>query len=188
MKVSYSIMAHPSRKNFIPYLLKNVPNAKVFYDLGFGLKQNAINCWKSYDKTAKYHLVIQDDAILCEDFTNKIIPYLEQNKEVISFFMSKRVKSEELKETEYFFEREWLTGAVCLAVRTDHIEKIIKSLKQSKIQNDDTIIGKYCKNHKLKVYYSKPNLVDHRTGIMSIVEKNIVPKQRSAYENISIQE
>lgn len=186
MKVSYSIMAHPSRKKFIPYLLKHIPEAKVFYDLGFGLKQNAINCWKSYDKTADYHIVIQDDAIICEDFLNKIIPYLKQNKEVISFFLSKRLKEGKLKETDLFFERNFLTGAVCLAIRTDHIEHIIKYLTQAKIENDDTIIGTYCKDHKLKAYYSKPSLVDHRTGIMSIVEKKIVPKLRSAYENIPI--
>lgn len=186
MKVSYSIMAHPSRKRFIPYLLSHIPEAKVFYDLGFGLKQNAINCWNSYDKTANYHLVIQDDAILCKDFKNKIIPYLKQNKEVISFFLSKRTKSEELKETEYFFERGWLTGAVCLAIRTDHVDNVLNALKHAKIQNDDTIIGSYCKNKGLKVYYSKPSLADHRTGIMSIVEKKVVHHKRSAYENIPI--
>lgn len=186
MKISIALMCHTSRKDFIPYLIEKLGECRVFVDDGsLGLKKNAIRCWESYDKDADYHLVIQDDAIISDNFRAKCIPYLENSQGIVSFFLSKRTK-QSTREDGMFFKRKYLTGAVALAIRTDLIKKMLQEMREAKIENDDTIISWFAQRHHIEICYSKPSLIDHRHGIMSIVEKNIVSERRTAYENIPI--
>ncbi len=186
MKISIALMCHTSRKEFIPYLIEKLGECRVFVDDGsLGVKKNAMRCWESYDKNADYHLVIQDDAIICDNFKTKCMPYLENSEGIVSFFLSKRTR-ERVREDGIFFKKRTLTGAVALAIRTDLIKKMIQEMREAKIENDDTIISWFAQRHHIEVCYSKPSLVDHRHGIKSIVEKNIVSERRTAYENIPI--
>lgn len=187
MKISIALMCHVSRVEFIPYLKSKLGECKVFIDDGhLGVKKNSIRCWASFDKTADYHLVIQDDAIICEDFFGRCKKYLDSKKEIVSFFMSKRLKEENLEEDENFFYRNWLTGAVGLAIKTEYIPELLSFMNSQRMNNDDTIIANFFKKKGIKISYSKPSLVDHRHGIESIVEKKIVTNRRTAYENISL--
>lgn len=178
--VSISIMAHKSREEFIPYLEEKLGECKVFIDDGsLGVKKNSIRCWESYDKSEEYHLVIQDDAIITEDFHKKLNKYISKKPEILSLFLSKRTYPQTTKKG-IFRVRKALTGGVGIVMKTKHIKGLIKYMNSQTMENDDTLISHYFRKKGIIIKYTDPSLLDHRHGIKSIVEKNIVPEVRTA--------
>lgn len=73
IKISKTIMAYKARKNRIPYIRSMVGDAAVSLDDGrWGLWENSRRCWLSRDPASEFHLVIQDDAVICRDFSNRM--------------------------------------------------------------------------------------------------------------------
>ena len=67
--VSKTIMAYYKRQKRIPSIRKKIGDAKVSLDTGvWGLWENSKRSWLSYDKKSDYHMVIQDDAVICSNF------------------------------------------------------------------------------------------------------------------------
>ncbi len=74
--LSIAIMAHPSRRSQVDHLLKILGPVPVAYDEGCGLAQNAANAWAMADPACDYHLVLQDDSVLADDFVMKARRFL----------------------------------------------------------------------------------------------------------------
>lgn len=174
-------MAHKDRKDFLPYLIERLENVRVFVDDGsLGAPENAIRCWESYDPQAKHHLVIQDDAVLTEDFLNKVKMYL-RDQEVVSFYTGNRVLTKtNIKELNDFYKSDELIGVVGLAIRTDLIPEMLRYFKSLNVKGDDRRIKRFFKSKGIPVYYTKPSLVNHRTGNWSIWQNKQTGQGRQA--------
>ena len=73
MKISIAVMMHPSREKYKDYLKSKLGDVPFSIDEGIGLRANSKRTWLMYDKTADFHIVVQDDALVCGNFREKVI-------------------------------------------------------------------------------------------------------------------
>lgn len=172
MKLSISIMMHPSRKEYLPYLQSKLGDVPVAMDNGCGLIENCKNAWLLHDPTADYHLVIQDDCIVCDHFRDLAELALEKARGLPTSFFYSQSKfynkfKKERAETGAIIKKAIYGGlAICLPVKL--IPAMLAFYDKQKIPFDDHRIGLFCMANKLDIYNPFPCLIDHRQGHMSV--------------------
>jgi hypothetical protein len=194
MKLSISIMAHPSREKFIPYLKEKLGEVPVSMDIeSKGLIWNCLNAWKMFDPTADLHVVIQDDAIVCNNFKEKAEKIIEQYVNeyptvmtCFNFYYGTRVAfrqeaTEGLKAGYIIKDRPCWGVAICLPTKL--IPEFIKYYEHLHDRQDDTRISRFLKSRNIPVYFPMPSLIDHRAELESLVGNAFSPG-RKAYKFI----
>lgn len=173
MKLSISIMAHESRERYFNYLREKLGDVPFSIDKigeeNIGIWENCKRSWKLYDKNADYHVVIQDDAIIGNDFINKAIKEIEAHPgNAFSFYFGNRKRFKETAEKadkQNGITMHWLSWGVAICLPVNQIEKMIKycdKLPERLKKHDDTMIANFLKSIKMPVWYPMPSLVDHR--------------------------
>jgi hypothetical protein len=172
MKMSISIMAHPSRAQYFDYLTNKLGAVKWSVDDGIGLIQNCRRAWALYDPTADYHCVIQDDCIICDNFQERAEKVLEKaNGLPVSFFFSQSkcaLKYKNEIETTGAVVKKGLYGGLAIALPTKLISEMLKHYDADKVPFDDHRIGRFCMSKKLNFYNPIPCLIEHRQGHTSL--------------------
>jgi hypothetical protein len=161
-------MAHPSRQQYFQHLVDRLGDVPFSIDEGFGIWENCKRAWKLYDPTADYHVVIQDDAIICKDFYIRLEKFISRfnGKYAYQLYFGnrKRLYQRALsgKRDGYVKMGSLLWGvAICLPVKL--IPEMVKYTdKLDHIKQDDTRIKSFLMYKKMKVVYPMPSLVDHR--------------------------
>lgn len=148
--------------------------------------------WLSH-KDSDWSIVIQDDAIICDNFYVNVSRAIEKvpTKSAISFYTGtcrpypKRVslaaavcESANISWIRY----NTLLWGVCVALPTEAIPGILESVKYVRLPYDNRI-GQFFKMNSLPVYYAMPSLVDHNDELLSIAGHNI-PSLRIAHNFI----
>lgn len=130
--------------------------------------ENCKRAWKLIDKTKKWGLVIQDDAILCSDFLNKIEKHLEKADNLncaIQFYLGNNPQYEEQfeqnKDNGYLVKPN-LSWGVAIALKTEWIDDMIKFGDGDSNWQDDLKIKYFLIKKQIPTYYPIPGLVDHR--------------------------
>lgn len=174
--LSVAIMAHPSRMKFIGDLKKQLKDAKVHLDQGMGVWDTGARAWRSYNHDAVWHLVIQDDAILCADFISKASAALSAADAVrpVSFYLGDVRPHPEIVEPALDMVREiglpWLEmegpwWGVAIALPTALIPKMLEWCDAvTETKRYDRRIAWYFAKQQIRCWYTCPSLVDHRTG------------------------
>lgn len=178
--MSVSVMAHPSRKEFFEYLKKELGKDTPFvvdYKKQ-GVWETCKRAWRHHDPHADYHVVIQDDAILCKDFKKKAEEFLtaytsDTDERAFSFYFGNRLadldQAREGKKKGYAI-RSVPTWGVAICLPTYMIDSMLSYCDTLKhIRQDDTRIGRFLRWRGTKVWFPIPSLVDHRTGLDSLV-------------------
>lgn len=185
MKLSISIMAHPSRAEFIPYLKEKLGDVPVSMDEGFGILENCKRAWSMYDKNADYHVVIQDDCIVCNDFYNRAISYLEKAGGLaVSFFYSQskffnKYKKERLENGAII--KKGLYGGLAICLPTSLIEEMLVFFDKDTVPFDDHRIGRFLMSKNIDIFYPFPCLIDHRQGHMSVFTGQLSQAQAAEF-------
>ncbi len=184
MKLSISVMAHPKRKEFFNYLKRHLSSPPFSIDEGKGLIWNCRNAWSMYDPKADYHVVIQDDAIICRNFLKKAPEVLKKaNGLPVSFFHVSPLsyaKHRHQRIAEGCIIQHGLSGGVALCLPTKLIPAMLAFFDASKLPCDDHRIGTFLSTRKIPLYFPIPSLVDHRVGNPSLCWKK--PSQHMANE------
>jgi len=183
MKYSVSIMAHPSRKKYVSYLKGKLGDIPVAYDKGGGLWETCKKAWSFYNQSADYHLVVQDDAIICKNFYNRLEKHLKKQKgNALSLYVGRRREFKNMSmdkiimisEPEGGFLTSGLSWGVAVCLPTYLIKEMIAfGDRRKSIKQDDTKISKFLKKKRIKTFYTVPTLVDHRAEIKSLCYNNI---------------
>jgi len=178
LKLSISIISHPKRKQFLPYLHEKLGDCPVSIDEGWGLWENAKRAWKMYDPKADYHVVIQDDALVCKNFKQRALDVLERSEKVFqgrphicNFYydqmLAPKATNKDSDGTEYII-RSRVHWAVAICFPVNLIDKMIDFCDKLNVNGDDEKITLFLKSQGLKVYFPIPSLVDHRADIPSL--------------------
>lgn len=179
-------MAHPRRAEFFDYLKSKLGDVPFAIDDGCGLIKNCRNAWALYDLTADYHCVIQDDAIICENFYNRAIEVLEKAEGLpVSFIHISPISYQKFKADREKFgaiKHLGLGGGVALCLPTKLIPEMLAHYDADNVTMDDHRIGRFTISKNLMWYFPIPSLVDHRTGNASIC--NPKPSANRANEYI----
>lgn len=176
-----SVMAHPSREKFFPYL-----RIRLGIDTPFAVDEDGGGVWPtcrkawalSVRKDSLYHVVIQDDAIVCEDFyeraTEAIMGGLRRfgSDLAFSFYFGRRGNL--TPESEKALARGWTTRVsptwgVAICLPTHLILPMIEYADKLNHKQDDYRIGSFLRHRKIRTYFPMPSLVDHRIHTESLV-------------------
>jgi len=168
IKLSISVMAHPSREKYFGYLKEKLNNPKFSIDTeSKGLLWNCVNSWKMHDLDSDYHLVVQDDAIICKDFVNKASEMIEKNgRYLYSFYHANRESwndavNDALKGSGYLIKKHVHSG-LAIAIPRDLIPSMLDFFEKQKEPADDVRIGMWAKSIGLLNFIPIPSLIDHR--------------------------
>lgn len=187
MKLSLSIMAHPSRKDFVDYLHGRLGNIPVSFDEGCGVWENCKRAWRLHDPDADFHCVIQDDAIICDDFHMLATLAIQTGWDkgcATSLFFGKRtplINEARRGLKQGFIIKRMLHWGVAICLPTGLIEEMIAFGDKINIKQDDARISRFLQNKHIPIYYPLPSLVDHRHGVSLV---NDPGRFRSAFKYI----
>lgn len=176
MSVSFTIMAHKQRRKFVEQLKPQLDGAGAVWDRKNDRWDTGRRALLAYDKSADWHVVVQDDAILCPNFLPGVEAALASVPlEVpVSFYTGKTrpfhayVKGavEGCKQSgkTWFTMRGPLWGPA-IALPTVYIDDLVADCDRwDNIPNYDLRIGEWFTERKIQCWYSVPSLVDHRVG------------------------
>lgn len=173
--MSVSIMAHPSRSEFFSYLRERLGDVPFSVDDGIGLIANCRRAWTLFDPAADYHCVIQDDAIVCDDFYARAEAVCEKaNGKAVSFFFAqskfyKKFRAE--REATGAICHKSLYGGVAVCLPTSLISQMLEFYDRQTLPMDDHRINRFLMSIGLDIYCPIPSLIDHRIGNMSVCHK-----------------
>jgi hypothetical protein len=183
MKIDYIIMGHHSRQTYSDQLSDQISEATgicstVIDTQTQGAWTIASQAWQLVSPQSNYGLVIQDDAILCDDFTTKAESFLkEHNGQICSFYFGDDPDKQHWIKPDYFDAP--LFHAVALAIPTKLIPDMIQYCDtRNEIEGDDMKIKRWLISQNRTCRYSNPSLVQHR-DIPSIINPQ-KPKRQSA--------
>lgn len=189
MKISISVMAHPSRAEFFPYLREKLGDIPFAIDEeGKGVWANRKKALALRDPKADFHLIVQDDAIICDDFLKKAKDVLDGVGKggmiAVSFYYGRQKlkQKEALRGLHHgYVLNDWLTWGLAVCLPTKIIPGMIEFCDKMKMPQDDHRIARFLKLNNIKVYYPIPSLINHRIG-KSLV--NDPGENRVAYKYI----
>jgi hypothetical protein len=160
-------MAHPERKKFIPYLKEMLGDVPVVWDQKNNIWDTCRRAWLAQDPACEYGLVIQDDAVICKNFRRKaerILAVKRPQDYIYSFYAGHLLTSrigKAIRDKEDFVISSMIVNEVALAMRTEHIEPMVKFCDERQSTTDQDIT-KWAHQKRLPIYYTVPSLVDHR--------------------------
>jgi ubiquinone/menaquinone biosynthesis C-methylase UbiE len=191
--LSVAMMGHPSREKWFPYLREKLgPNAKFIIDHDSeGVWPNARKAWAAFDPEADYHLVIQDDAIVCENFYERVQDILKKGHKAYCLYWGnvpkgQRSAAEAGLKRGYVVKKTPLWG-VAVILSTDIIQGMLDWTGQHNWPSnwgtlaDDTRICKYLKRKNCNIYYPLPSLVDHRVEENPTLTDRKKPERHALY-------
>lgn len=189
-KLSITVMLHPKRAKFIPYLKEKLGDIPIIIDTKNNLWDTCRRAWLAQDMTCEYGVVIQDDAIICDDFKNKAEALLKDDL-VYSFFAGYMLQDAITKaeaKNEKHIDKGMIFNEIALCMKTKHIPQMVKYCDDRNATNDQEIT-KWAKLKGLKIRYPIPSLIDHRDE-ESIYRENYnipkAPRERKAFRYIDL--
>lgn len=164
MSLSISVMMHPSREEFLPYLTERLGPVPVAMDRGLGVWDTCRRAWEH--ASGDFHVVIQDDALVCRDFHRRARALLV-DRTAYSFYFGWRERF--ARAAPAYLAAGGVTRpnlhwglAVCLP--KELIAPMIAFGEASTLgpKYDDTRISRFLQSVNVPVRYPLPSLVDHR--------------------------
>jgi hypothetical protein len=137
-----------------------------------GVWNNCKRAWKMHDPKADFHIVIQDDAIICENFRERAEKILILKKLAYNFYFGNRQKYRATAKAGMkrgYVLSGWTSWGVAICLPTYLIPEMIRYCDKMKTPHDDTRIATFLKHKKIKIYFPMPSLISHRTGENSLV-------------------
>ncbi len=176
--ININIMAHPKRKEYIPYLKEKLGHVPVIWDRKNSVWDTRRRCLKEHiKKNKRWSITVQDDALVCDNFKEKVVEFMNNigvENALYNFFFSVRFSIDELYVgiKDGFVKKGDLYNEVAFAAPTKTIPSLINYCDGISNIKCDYPIRKYFKSIDYPTYFSIPSLIDHRIGA-SIFRKNV---------------
>jgi hypothetical protein len=184
VKLSAAIMAHPDRAEQVTELTAALDRpVPVHWDQEGPPSGNADRIWRSarevwlraYDSpAADYHVLIQDDALVCADYLaglEQALAYVPEGAIVSPYLGTGRmapVRWDHLTKRADVAGANWVRAervlwGVSLVMPSADIPEMIAWCDKRYGVPDDMRVGAWAKRANREVWYTWPSLVDHRT-------------------------
>jgi GR25 family glycosyltransferase involved in LPS biosynthesis len=185
-KVSAAIINHISRKHMADRLVATLgPNTKVFTsvaDLAHNdCVENSRKAWASFDKNKEYFCVLEDDAILCRNFYERLDKILTDQNRIYNLYWSNMPLPEgALKQGFVLANHHVSIPAAAICIPTKLIPDMLKFTEPLTGWMDCRIV-KWAHDNDIMIYYPIPCLVDHNSAEKSLLMGYVEPNRRSSY-------
>lgn len=167
MNVSISIMAHPARRAWVTELRDQLGPVPVAWDQRNNEWDTGARAWRLHDPDADWHLVLQDDAILCPNFADRLHTTLEQapTGPVSLYIGTGRPRQTQvqraLRDADGSITLPWLLWGVAIALPVAHIPAMLHACRTGHHEYDRRI-SRWYEQQRTPTWYPCPSLVDHR--------------------------
>jgi hypothetical protein len=173
MRISICILLHPARKQYLEYLISKLGNVMIALDTGTGLNENSKNAWSRYSSDADFHLVLDDDSLICKNFYSELNRILEDDSFAYSLYWGEIPLAPEAYRKGYHEDLTLMFGnSICLPTKI--IPQMLEFASQPHLKDMpfDGRIARYLPLRNMPVRTPIPCLVDHRTETKSLVGNN----------------
>jgi hypothetical protein len=173
IKLSISIMAHPSRSDFFPGIKEKLGDVPFAIDQNNNLLENCKAAWRLYNPSADFHVVIQDDGIICNNFKERAEKFITEREAeralnnwaatCYNFYCRAFYPLDKMAEFEkqgYLYEG-YNRGGVAICLPTNQIESMLKYYDTLPSLHDDVRISQWLATSKFRMCFAIPSLVDH---------------------------
>jgi hypothetical protein len=173
VSLSVSVMAHSKRAAWVPELVERVGGANVVWDQKNDRHDTGLRAILDYDPKATHHLVIQDDAVVPDDFREGLVRalrYADPESPVGLYYGGKG--SSNSAHVKAWLDAEsrgasWLVrkGPIWgpgIVYPVSSIPDLNRFYKESSVQNYDRRVMRFYQSRGKLCWYSMPSLVDHR--------------------------
>ncbi len=188
MKISAAIMAHPARGDAVAEL-SAILDAPIIWDdegppsgSGDRVWRTARRVWQAgIEGGADYHVLIQDDAIPCDDFLPALAtaldhvshlalvsPYLGRGSRIPLRWGQMARRADDIGAS--WVRSLKLMWGVCLAAPVSVLPEMIEWCDRKAGMPDDMRVGRWFERAGLEVWYTWPSLVDHDSGTPSLTK------------------
>jgi len=184
LKLSISLFTHPLRKSRLEETLKllgeETSSMQVIEDKrSEGILETSLRAWSSYDPSADYHMVLQDDIIPCHNFLASIpsiLAYLPLGS-TASLCDNFPVMSQSHTHDKHWLVTDLVHNACALIQPVKQIDDFVQWASwniRHEYFHDDGALETYLKLNKLHCWHTIPSLIRHnnlgsvysmRTGI-----------------------
>jgi len=173
--ISISVMASEERKQFFPYLKEKLGDVPFAIDTprkdpkNIGVWRNCQRAWSMHDKSKDFHLVIQDDGILCENLLERIEDLIKKTPGDYAYSLyfgdelATTTEEKTKSEKEGFIIRKLLNSGVAIMLPTSKIKSIMEIADRNNTNIDDANIGSALQQLGMKVVYPVPCFIAHRS-------------------------
>lgn len=171
--ISVVVMAHPARRARAERLAEQL-DCGIVWDRRNDRWDTGRRAMLDYDPAAHWHLVVQDDVILCRNFRTAAERALEACPDgPVSFYTGKtrpyaaEVNRAVAKAAE--MGRRWIAmrgplWGPAVAVPTRMIDAMIEGADHIEHPNYDLRMSEWFHGQGYRCWYSQPSLVDHLVG------------------------
>lgn len=177
--LSVVVMAHPKREEWA-YELSDRLGCPIVFDENPEPTSDPGRRWRVGSRAwqeaasvgADWSAVIQDDALVCRDFTEGFARALGQfrGRGIVSAYMGRAKTPSTTRAIQQIGKSSWaytaaLNWGVCFAVPTNTVKPMLDwcDAPERATDNYDYRIGKFYRDVKgWRTYYTSPSLVDHR--------------------------
>lgn len=175
-RLSVAIMAHPKREHLVAELLESLGDhttVAVAWDRRNNRWDTGRRAWEAHDPDADYHLVLQDDAVVCRDLVAGLEHALEYvpDAAIVSPYTGTRRPLSNIVEAAVARARAadaaWivmraLNWGVGIVAPTGTINEMLAWGDRQSYPNYDRRVGRYYYLVKCwPVWSTWPSLVDH---------------------------
>jgi hypothetical protein len=198
VSVSFAVMAHEDRRGYVDELRAQLPaGTRVEWDENRDRWDTGRRALLAFDLAAEWHVVVQDDAVLCVDFVGQAraaLAELGERPGPVSFYAGATNLVWETSTANAMVRARragarWIEGSgpwwgPALAIRTADLPELIE--RCDKMTDDaayDRRVGRYFRWLKRPCLYTVPSLVNHRDG-PSLIWNGRAPRtwsRRAAY-------
>jgi hypothetical protein len=172
--VSYAIMAHPRRRRFVARLQAQLGDVPVAWaEPPYAHTGYREPVWRTCREAmrlhtdAEFHCVIQDDALPCSDFVERVEALVERGEYIYQLFYRNKGSWPEVKKlaapgVDFTYRGRLLGPAVVYPTRI--LPDLIAACDAMprRLGSDDRI--KVWAADHIDTYVPLPSLVDHRVG------------------------
>lgn len=159
------IMAHPKRHEMAKALSEKLGRVPIVWDMKNNLWDTCRRAWLETDPSSEYCLVLQDDAIVPDNFRELAEARLAESEDrVYSFYAGKmlgeRIEKAKAEGRDHLLEH-MIYNEIALCIRGEHVEDMVKFCDDRGAQNDQQI-NIWAGENGIRIKYVLPSLVDHR--------------------------
>lgn len=181
MRLSASIMAHPDRMPLVVEMVQALDrDVPVYWDNEGPPSGNqdrvwrtARGAWQLHDPAADWHLLLQDDAVVCADLLAGLEQALEHVPEdaVVSPYLGRggaaphrwaRLADEAQRAGSRWVVSEKLMWGVAICLPVARIQGMIERADMLAGVPDDMRVHAWARHWHVPIWYTQPSLVDHR--------------------------
>jgi len=173
MLFSIAVMTHPSRHSRLLALIDDLSSqidigqVSIVVDRNCdGIWETASRAWLSFDISAQYHLVLQDDALLCDNFVKHLPSVIGSlpSDATVSFCDNFPVMNDVVRKNKHWLVISAVHNACALLQPVSQIKHFVEWNNRHvrpEYFHDDLRLDMYLKKHDKTCWHTLPQLVRH---------------------------